>query len=82
VVAEAIAGQVLEDVAQGLLADLADGAGRELELIAVTLDEPGFFEQLGDLLERGEPLMLRVGGRAQVLQPWEPWTSCWEETCS
>jgi hypothetical protein len=33
-------------------------------------------------LERGEPLMRRVGGRAQVLQPWEPWTSCWEETNS
>ena len=33
-------------------------------------------------LERGEPLILRVGGRAQVLQPWEPWTSCWEETSS
>jgi trehalose/maltose hydrolase-like predicted phosphorylase len=31
-------------------------------------------------LERGKPLMLRVGGRAQMLQPWEPWTSCWEET--
>jgi trehalose/maltose hydrolase-like predicted phosphorylase len=33
-------------------------------------------------LERGEPLMLRVGGRAQVLQPWEPWTACWDETSS
>ncbi len=31
-------------------------------------------------LERGEPLMLHVRGRAQVLEPWQPWTSCWEET--
>ena len=31
-------------------------------------------------LERGEPLMLHVRGRAQLLQPWQPWTSCWEET--
>ena len=31
-------------------------------------------------LERGRPLMLHVGGRAHVLQPWQPWTSCWEET--
>ena len=51
VVAKAIARQVLEDVSQRLLADLADRAWRELELVPAALYQTRLLQHLRDLVQ-------------------------------
>ncbi len=58
VAAEAIALEVSEDVAQGLVADLADGPRGQLEPVAFPLEIAGFLQLLGHLAQA-----LEVAGR-------------------
>ena len=51
VTAEAVALEVPEDVLERLVADLADGARGEAELIALPLEVPGLFQLPGYLAE-------------------------------
>src|SRR5581483_12402850 len=68
VVAEAVATQPGEEVAERLLADPAHAARGELEAAAVALDQPGILELLGDLRELVDAARRLVAERlAQLL---------------
>ena len=62
--AEAVALEVPEDVAQGLVADLADGPRGQLEAVAFSLEVAGLFELLGHL---AQTLEVALGLLAQEL---------------
>ncbi len=62
--AEPVALEVREDVAQRLVAELADRPRRQLEPIALALEVPGLLELLGDFLQP-----LEVAGRFLAEQP-------------
>ena len=53
VAADAVLGELVEQVGQRVLADAPHAAGRELEAALLLLDEPGLLEHLGQL---GQPL--------------------------
>ena len=64
VAAEAVALEVPEDVAQGLVADLADGPRGQLEAVALPLEVAGLLELLGHL---AQALEVALGLLAQEL---------------
>ena len=49
VLADLVLGQLREQLAERVLADLADAGGRELEAALLLLDEAGLLEHLGQL---------------------------------
>src|SRR5206468_11834106 len=61
VATEAVALEPGEDVAQRLVADLPDGARRQLQLVAVALEVPRLLEALGELAQSLQVLARLLG---------------------